>query len=232
MLDNDRVYTTQELIDILHKERIACVKGERAHILPPNADEIAIAMGGEMARVLGASGMCDIAVYHEFREQVQQYQQQHQISGLETKTVVFDDCIHTFPENCDQLVMLPSDLEILKLNKDRVVDLFERYYRSPSRVCYLAYVEYMKDQTEFEIETTIDFIKYMSSNCDYAFMHIDRHDDAWRYAQATLIVGRGDPNDMDTVFFYAQSACGTPTYKPQADVSDLSEYRNRKQGDS
>ena len=205
----DKIYTTEELTQILETERMACINGERTYPMPDNADEIAAKspLGG----FLGAQSMFEIGCYHEFRDQVQEYQLANNISGLEVKVCVIGDKLYRFPSPIHQLELTKDDYQVLKLAKDAVVEAF---LSRVDEFTYLSFSHEDKSHTQFDIETTTQYIKHFAEFCDWAEII------GVKEFEVTLVLGYGDYHESvyiaehseaakysDSVYFCAAKAC-------------------------
>ena len=204
-----KIYTTEDLTQILETERLACVNGERTFPMPSNADEIAkqTPLGG----FLGAQKMFEIGCYHEFRDQVQGYQLKNNISGLEVKVSVIGNKLYRFPVPICQLELTKDDYQVLKLAKDAVVDAF---LSCVDEFTYLSFSHEDKASVQFDIETTIEYVRHFADFCDWA--EIVKADEL----ETTINLGYGDYHASvfiasvsesakysDSVWFSAAKAC-------------------------
>jgi len=203
MNNQDTIYTTEELIEILKKEQEACIKGQRTFPMPDNAEEIAKEYA--IGKIVGAQGLFEIAVYHEFREQVQKYQIENGISGLETNSYLIGDKTYRFPIPVDQLELTSDDYHVLRLAKESIVEAFLEWCDDST---YLSVSVELKDW-DCHVETTKEYIMYFSSCCDWA--EICGKDDI----ELSLMIGYGDyhkapylhDKHSDCCYFYANKAC-------------------------
>jgi hypothetical protein len=110
-----KVYTTQELIQILADERRACLQGQRLNL--------AVKASGNplIDKYLRTEGFQKFTAYQDFKAAVHRYQHQHHVSGIVWRHLTFKDKTLTFPEVDAQLVALPSDLDILKTVKSSII---------------------------------------------------------------------------------------------------------------
>jgi hypothetical protein len=149
-------YTTAELIHILNQELNAHWKGER--LLLSSESRLADPV---IAKALGSQQLSKVFAYQEFRDQVHQYQLEHQVSGLIWKTRRFQNHEVRSPELHSHLIAIPSDKDILIQSKDAVLDFWHRCIPGlglwlagydPQPTTY-AYVEALITQTEWaEVE--------------------------------------------------------------------------------
>jgi len=205
----DKVYTTEELTKILEIERMACVKGQRTFPMPDNADEIA--KQTPLGSILGAQRLFEVGCYHEFRDQVQKYQIENNISGLEIKVCIIGDKIYRFPIPVCQLELTKDDYQVLKLAKDAVVDAF---LSAVDELTYLSFSHEDKSHAQFDIETTSQYIRHLSEFCDWAEIT------GAKEFEITLVLGYGDYHESayiaehsvaakysDSMYFCAAKAC-------------------------
>lgn len=109
-------YTTQELIKLLEGERDACMNGDRLKL-----SATITGLSKEADAILGAKGIQQIASYHDFRTEIWKYQVQNLISGIVWEEIDIKDKLFRFPTVHDQLLSLPSDVELMKSYKGCVV---------------------------------------------------------------------------------------------------------------
>jgi hypothetical protein len=205
----DKIYTTDELVKILREEQMACVKGQRTFPMPDNAEEIA--KQTPLGSILGAQRLFEVGCYHEFRDQVQEYQLANNISGLEIKVCIIGDKLYRFPEPIHQLELTKDDYQVLKLAKDAVVEAF---LSRIDEYTYLSFSHEDKANVEFNIETTIGYIRHFAEFCEWA--EIIKANDF----ETTINLGYGDYHQSvyvashsvaakysDSIYFSASKTC-------------------------
>lgn len=200
------IKTTEELIKALKSEREACINGQRTFPLPANAEEVVAEMAGSLGALLGAEGMIQIANYHDFREQVQAYQLEHQVSGLTIKTIEIDGKTYRFPSVEDQLDLLDSDLQVLAAAKDRAVEVFLEYCRNNLVYCSFDYYHTANDG-EWDIQTTPEYIAHVAEWCEWA--DIKQHD------KHSLMIFLGWGNPLDAWYSSDKKGSGCMTFEAQ-----------------
>lgn len=209
MYQIEKIYTTEELVKILKAEQMACIKGERTFPMPDNAEEIA--KKTPMGSILGAQRLFEVGVYHEFRDQVQKYQLENNISGLEIEAYTIGNKLYRFPIPVDQLELTKDDYQVLKACKDAVVQAFLDYCDDYT---YLSCDQEDKAGWNFKIETTQQYVRHFATYCDWA--EIIKADDL----EVTITLGYGDYHESayvashseaakysDSVYFTAAKAC-------------------------
>ncbi|HAC62299.1 MAG TPA: hypothetical protein DCF68_01880 [Cyanothece sp. UBA12306] len=112
-------YTTQQLIKILDDELRATCKGER--VLLSSGDRIE---NPAIAKALDWQKVSKVFAYQEFREQVHEYQRQHQVSGIIWRICRYQGQSLCYPELHNQLVSVPGDKEILMEAKESVLNFW------------------------------------------------------------------------------------------------------------
>jgi hypothetical protein len=112
-------YTTQQLIQILDRELRANWKGER--ILLSSAERI---NNPVIAKALDLQKVSKVFAYQDFRDQIHEYQRQHQVSGIIWRECTFGGKSVRFPEPHSQLISVLGDKEILMAAKVRVLDFW------------------------------------------------------------------------------------------------------------
>ncbi|MBK1987361.1 hypothetical protein A0J48_007395 [Sphaerospermopsis aphanizomenoides BCCUSP55] len=106
-----KVYTTQELIQILAAERQACLKGERLKL------EVTVSGNPVIDQFITTEGLQKFTAYQDFKASIHEYQREHQVSGILWKDLTVKGKTLHYPEVDAQLIALNSDLEILKAAK-------------------------------------------------------------------------------------------------------------------
>ena len=110
-----KVYSTEELIQILADERRACMNGERLNLA-------ASASGSPLLdQFLNPDGIQKFSAYRDFKAAVHRYQQQHQVSGIVWRQLTVQGKTLRYPTVDEQLVALSSDLAILKAAKGSIL---------------------------------------------------------------------------------------------------------------
>lgn len=109
-------YTTEELLDILDQELRATWRGER--LLLSSADRLDHPV---VAKALGTQKLSKVYAIQDFRAQIHQYQQQHEVSGLVWHTCRFRGRSLRFPELHPQLAAIPADKQQLIAAKAAVL---------------------------------------------------------------------------------------------------------------
>ena len=191
----DKIYTTDELVKILREEQMACVKGQGTFPMPDNADEIA--KQTPLGSILGAQRLFEVGCYHEFRDQVQKYQIENNISGLEVDVCIIGDKLYRFPIPVCQLELTKDDYQVLKLAKDAVVDAF---LSAVDELTYLSFSHEDKSHAQFDIETTSQYIRHLSEFCDWAEIT------GAKEFEITLVLGYGDYHESAYIAEHSESA--------------------------
>ncbi|NEO27733.1 MAG: hypothetical protein F6K03_12800 [Kamptonema sp. SIO4C4] len=114
-------YTTEQLLEILDQEMRASCQGKRVLLSMDerlNDPVISMAFGDKMSNVYA---------YREFREQIHEYQRQHQVSGLIWRTCTFQEQSISYPELHNQLIALEKDKETLQGAKPSVLDFWRTH---------------------------------------------------------------------------------------------------------
>ncbi|MCW6037263.1 hypothetical protein K4A83_13425 [Spirulina subsalsa FACHB-351] len=114
-------YTTEQLIEILEQELRASWKGERVLLSAEERFNDPV-----LAPLLGSHKIGKVYAYREFREQVHQYQKDHQVSGLVWRTCRFKGQTVRYPELHNQLIALEQDKEILLQSKASVLEFWQQ----------------------------------------------------------------------------------------------------------
>ncbi|NJM69494.1 MAG: hypothetical protein HC862_04315 [Scytonema sp. RU_4_4] len=113
-----KVYTTEQLIQILQSERQACLKGKRL--------KLAVTVSGNpvIDQFIRTDGLQKFTAYQDFKATIHDYQREHQVSGIVWREVTVKKKTLRYPEVDAQLIALPSDLEILKTAKNSMLEFW------------------------------------------------------------------------------------------------------------
>jgi hypothetical protein len=113
-----KVYTTQELIQILADERQACLKGKRLKL------EITLSGNPVIDQFIRTDGLQQFTAYQDFKTAIHNYQKENQVSGIIWREVTVKGKNLHYPEIDSELIALTSDLEILKAAKNSIVEFW------------------------------------------------------------------------------------------------------------
>ncbi|AFY84550.1 hypothetical protein [Oscillatoria acuminata] len=114
-----KVYSTQELIEILEQERRACLRGERLNLSATPAIGLPV-----VDQFLKPEGLQKFTAYQDFKAAVHDYQRSHQVSGLIYHEITLKGKTLSYPQLHDQLIALPEDLETLKAEKPALLSFW------------------------------------------------------------------------------------------------------------
>ncbi|MDF2389306.1 hypothetical protein JMG10_48305 [Nostoc ellipsosporum NOK] len=110
-----KVYTTEELIQILAAERQACLKGERLKL------EVKVSGNPVIDQFIKTDGLQKFTAYQDFKAAIHDYQRENEVSGIVWREMnVKGKSLH-YPEVDAELIALTNDLEILKAAKNSIV---------------------------------------------------------------------------------------------------------------
>ncbi|MHC5611523.1 MAG: hypothetical protein ACYTXA_11025 [Nostoc sp.] len=113
-----KVYTTQELIQILADERQACLNGKRLKL------EITVSGNPLIDQFLRTDGLQRFTAYQDFKTAIHDYQRENQVSGIIWREVRVKGKNLNYPEVDTELIALNSDLEILKAAKNSILEFW------------------------------------------------------------------------------------------------------------
>jgi hypothetical protein len=113
-----KVYTTEELIQILRSERQACLKGERLKL------EVTVSGNPLIDQFIKSDGLQKFTAYEDFKAAIHDYQKEYQVSGIVWRKVTIKSKTLRYPEVDTQLIALPCDLEILKNTKNSLLNFW------------------------------------------------------------------------------------------------------------
>jgi hypothetical protein len=145
-------YTTEELIKILDRELKANWKGER--VLLSCSDRIDIPV---IAKALDLEKVGKVFAYRDFRQQVHDYQRDHQVSGLVWRKVSFEGNSVCYPEVHNQLIAIAEDKNTLIRTKQSVLTFWRNATEnmsmwlagSPPQKTTIEYVEKLANDAEW-----------------------------------------------------------------------------------
>ncbi|MBD2345255.1 hypothetical protein [Anabaena subtropica] len=126
-----KVYTTEELIQILAAERQACLKGERLKL------EVTVSGNPLIDQFIQTDGLQKFTAYQDFKNAIHDHQREYQISGIIWKEVSVKGKTLRYPEVDTQLIALSSDLAILQAAKDSILEFW--YEVSAGMDLYLSF---------------------------------------------------------------------------------------------
>ncbi|MEC4892730.1 MAG: hypothetical protein SAL07_12105 [Oscillatoria sp. PMC 1051.18] len=115
-----KVYTTQELIQILAAERQACLKGKRLDLSAIVDDGFPL-----IESFFNTDGIQKYSAYQGFKAVIHQYQLENQVSGIVWHQITIKGKTLRYPQVDYQLMALPSDLEIIKAARNDVVNFWQ-----------------------------------------------------------------------------------------------------------
>ncbi|MBD1821851.1 hypothetical protein H6F51_04985 [Cyanobacteria bacterium FACHB-DQ100] len=112
-------YSTEELLQILSRERQACINGQRLNLaaMPSGINPL-------LDRFVNSDGIQRFTAYRDFRSAIHQYQIEHQVSGIVWTALTIEGKTCRCPRIHEQLISLPSDLAILKAEKAKVIEFW------------------------------------------------------------------------------------------------------------
>ncbi len=127
----ERVYSTEELREILAEERHACISGKRLNLAAQPSG-----MNHVIDRLIEPSGIQKFTAYENFRATIHQYQHEHQVSGVVWQTITIADRCLRFPQIDEQLASLSQDLRVLWAAKPSIIGFWQQV--TSSMHCFLA----------------------------------------------------------------------------------------------
>lgn len=113
-----KVYTTEELIQILRSERQACLKGDRLKL------KVTVSGNPLIDQFIRVDGLQKFTAYEDFKAAIHDYQRENQVSGIIWRQLSVKGKPFQYPEVNTQLITLVSDLEILKNAKKSILDFW------------------------------------------------------------------------------------------------------------
>lgn len=113
-----KVYTTQELIQILAAERQACLKGKRLKL------EVTVFGNPMIDQFIKTDGLQQFTAYQDFKTAIHDYQRENQVSGIIWREMRVKGKSLDYPEVDNELIAIATDLEILKAAKKSILEFW------------------------------------------------------------------------------------------------------------
>lgn len=113
-----KVYTTDELIQILAAERQACLKGERLKL------EVTVSGNPLIDQFIRTDGLQKFTAYQDFKDAIHNYQREYEVSGIVWREMTVKGKTLRYPEVDNQLIALASDLQIIKSAKNSILNFW------------------------------------------------------------------------------------------------------------
>ncbi|MBG1266930.1 hypothetical protein [Nostoc sp. WHI] len=113
-----KVYTTQELIQILAAERQACLKGKRLKL------EVTVFGNPMIDQFIKTDGLQQFTAYQDFKTAIHDYQRENQVSGIIWREMIVKGKSLHYPEVDNELIAIATDLEILKAAKNSILEFW------------------------------------------------------------------------------------------------------------
>ncbi len=112
-------YTTAQLLDILDQELKATWRGERVLLQADHRIDNPV-----ISKALGSQKLSQVFAFQDFREQIHQYQREHNVSGLTWHECRFKGEAIRFPEIHPQLTATKDDKVALMSAKAAVLNFW------------------------------------------------------------------------------------------------------------
>jgi hypothetical protein len=113
-----KVYTTEELIQILADERQACLQGKRLKL------EVTVSGNPVIDQFIKTEGLQKFTAYQDFKAAIHEYQRENQVSGIVWREMTVKGKTLHYPEVDNELIALSRDLEIVKTHKNAILDFW------------------------------------------------------------------------------------------------------------
>ncbi len=113
-----KVYTTEELIQILAAERQACLKGERLKL------EVTVSGNPLIDQFIRTDGLQKFTAYQDFKAAIHDYQRENRVSGIIWHEVNVKGKTVRYPQIDSELIALGNDLEILQSAKNSILEFW------------------------------------------------------------------------------------------------------------
>jgi hypothetical protein len=187
-----RLYTTQELAQILAQEREACLRGDRLNLTTPTPR-----VNPVVDTFVNVEGVQKFKAFCDFREAVHAYQRSHDVSGLLWRTFEVKSQSICFPEVDEHLIALPQDLEILATYKTAIFIYWQQAAQGMD--LYRQQLKPIPAEPTTSIQAELD-----ACQAQWAYLH------KLEYAEAleiTVQLGWGNPKEALYQKNWPESGC-------------------------
>ncbi len=116
----EKVYTTEQLIQILEDERQACLNGKRL-----NLNAAVSGFNPVIDKIIKPEAIQKFTAYQDFQMAIHRYQIEYQVSGIVWLSQTIDGKTLKYPFVDQRLIAIPSDLVMLKNFKDSLLDFWQ-----------------------------------------------------------------------------------------------------------
>ncbi|WP_414550037.1 hypothetical protein [Anabaena sp. CCY 0017] len=113
-----KVYTSEELIQILADERQACLKGKRLKL------EVTVSGNPVIDQFIQTDGLQKFTAYQDFKAAIHDYQRENQVSGIVWREMTVKGKTLRYPEVDTELIALSTDLEIIQATKNSILEFW------------------------------------------------------------------------------------------------------------
>ncbi|MGD1911031.1 MAG: hypothetical protein ACFB2X_09300 [Rivularia sp. (in: cyanobacteria)] len=138
-----KVYTTEELIQILTDERQACLTGKRLKL------DVKVSGNPVIDQFIKTEGLQKFTAYQDFKAAIHEYQREHQVSGILWREVNVKGESLRYPEVDGQLIALQNDLKMLKSAKNSILEF---WYKVTVDMDFYLSVSHGKQYQQISIE--------------------------------------------------------------------------------
>ncbi|MEA5514576.1 hypothetical protein [Nodularia sp. UHCC 0506] len=115
-----KVYTSEELIQILADERQACLKGKRLKL------EVTVSGNPVIDQFIQTDGLQKFTAYQDFKAAIHDYQRENQVSGIVWREMTVKGKTLRYPEVDTELIALSTDLELIKAHKNTILEFWDK----------------------------------------------------------------------------------------------------------
>ncbi|WP_414530243.1 hypothetical protein [Nodularia chucula] len=113
-----KVYTSEELIQILADERQACLRGKRLKL------EVTVSGNPVIDQFIQTDGLQKFTAYQDFKAAIHDYQRENQVSGIVWREMTVNGKTLRYPEVDTELIALSTDLELIKAHKNTILEFW------------------------------------------------------------------------------------------------------------
>lgn len=175
-----RVYSTEELIQILADERKACMRGMRLKL---NASPTGI--HPFLDRFVRPEGIQKFTAYSDFRSTIHDYQRENQVSGMVWQRVTVRGNTLDYPRVDDQLIALPEDLVLLQSYQERIFAFWQSVTQGMDLYLSVNNGKDFRQISEVEVNQTLRFTEWAT---------LWKHENS-QFLEVVLQLGWGQPSE-------------------------------------
>lgn len=151
-----KVYTSEDLIQILADERQACLKGKRLKL------EVTVSGNPVIDQFIKTDGLQKFTAYQDFKAAIHDYQRENQVSGIVWREMTVKGKTLHYPEVDTELIALSTDVEIIQATKNTILEFW--YEVTAGMDLYLSFNNNKQHQQIFQpdVERIVQITEWAS----------------------------------------------------------------------